>query len=39
MLQHLPAEVASDGHQGLLTGLAFSNLGDAAMPQVMKPYL
>ena len=37
VLQHFPADVSGDGHDGLLTSLTFGQFGDAGMPQIVKP--
>lgn len=36
MLQHLPADVACDRHDGLLACLSLGQLGDAGVPEVVK---
>jgi len=39
VLQHLAADRSRDGHNGLLTGLSFGQLGNAGVSQIVKPNL
>ncbi len=39
VLDHLPANVACDRHEGLLAGLALGELGYAGVPQIVKAHL
>jgi hypothetical protein len=39
VFQHLPADVACDGHKGLLASLALGQFGDARVPQIVESNL